>query len=230
MQAPTPTSTLATSYSTFDVTQRRAFDGACGTPPALGHCTMCTSISTSSQAGTPERLFKDFMGELSCVICLEPFKQPVTLACSHTFCRECILRALSVAPSCPLCKMVTARRGLKEDAFVAELVKAAVQQRDALHAGGWPKEPALSRSLGDQQVGLPPALLGHVDAENQRAAQPSELQAHALSPPARHPSLFSLQPSSYPRRRTWGGSLIPSRRALRALRPCAHSWMAWCQP
>jgi len=40
---------------------------------------------------------------LICCICRAPFTHPTTtLTCSHTFCSECILRALSHAPLCPV--------------------------------------------------------------------------------------------------------------------------------
>ena len=120
------------------------------------------------------RRFNEFLGELSCVICLEPLAHPVTLACSHTFCRECILRALSVAPMCPLCKAVTARRGLKDDAFVAQLVQAAVQQREILRAQVEAQSPvALAFS---QQETQPP------QQETQPRSSPAWL--HRAQPPA----------------------------------------------
>lgn len=40
---------------------------------------------------------------LLCCICRTPFTDPVTtMTCQHTFCRECITRALSHAPQCPV--------------------------------------------------------------------------------------------------------------------------------
>ncbi|KAF9482186.1 hypothetical protein BDN70DRAFT_875489 [Pholiota conissans] len=40
---------------------------------------------------------------LTCCICRAPFTEPTTtLTCAHTFCADCILRALSNAPSCPV--------------------------------------------------------------------------------------------------------------------------------
>ncbi|KAM6379950.1 E3 ubiquitin/ISG15 ligase TRIM25-like isoform 2-T3 [Pluvialis apricaria] len=49
--------------------------------------------------------------ELSCPICLCLYKNPVSLSCGHSFCKQCIQKALgaqqqSKAPySCPMCKL-----------------------------------------------------------------------------------------------------------------------------
>ncbi|XP_072315321.1 E3 ubiquitin-protein ligase TRIM21-like [Eucyclogobius newberryi] len=43
--------------------------------------------------------------QLSCSICIETFKDPVTTICGHSFCKECLTRSLRLHnPSCPLCK------------------------------------------------------------------------------------------------------------------------------
>uniref|UniRef100_A0A8C6YTM9 Uncharacterized protein n=1 Tax=Nothoprocta perdicaria TaxID=30464 RepID=A0A8C6YTM9_NOTPE len=49
--------------------------------------------------------------ELSCPICFNLYRNPVSLSCGHNFCKECIQRTLSAqqlskAPySCPMCKI-----------------------------------------------------------------------------------------------------------------------------
>ncbi|XP_015731586.1 E3 ubiquitin/ISG15 ligase TRIM25-like isoform X2 [Coturnix japonica] len=49
--------------------------------------------------------------ELSCSICLSTYRNPVSLCCGHSFCRQCIQKVLSAqrqdkAPySCPLCRV-----------------------------------------------------------------------------------------------------------------------------
>ena len=42
-----------------------------------------------------------------CPICTEPYCEPITLECCHTFCRLCILQSTRLSPdgrSCPLCR------------------------------------------------------------------------------------------------------------------------------
>ena len=124
-------------------------------------CSMSISTRVSADFDALRR-FNEFLGELSCVICLEPLANPVTLACSHSFCRECILRALSVAPVCPLCKTVTARRGLKDDAFLAQLVQAAVQEREIL------------RAQVEAHRAQPPAALRFSQQETQAPSSPAQ--------------------------------------------------------
>ncbi|KAK4535243.1 hypothetical protein CDCA_CDCA04G1268 [Cyanidium caldarium] len=41
---------------------------------------------------------------LECSLCLKIFYEPVTTACGHTFCRECLARSVDHAAHCPLCR------------------------------------------------------------------------------------------------------------------------------
>ena len=155
-------------------------------------CSMSISTRVSADFDSLRR-FNEFLGELSCVICLEPLANPVTLACSHSFCRECILRALSVAPVCPLCKTVTARRGLKDDAFLAQLVQAAVQQREILRAqveAGRAQPPAALRF--SQQETQAPSSPAQSRRAQPRRVQAADLQASSPHPP-RRPGCSALQ-------------------------------------
>lgn len=40
----------------------------------------------------------------TCPICLEPFRHPKKLPCGHTFCTQCVDRALTTKPKCPKCQ------------------------------------------------------------------------------------------------------------------------------
>uniref|UniRef100_A0A8C5D9Y3 RING-type E3 ubiquitin transferase n=1 Tax=Gouania willdenowi TaxID=441366 RepID=A0A8C5D9Y3_GOUWI len=41
-----------------------------------------------------------------CPVCLEIFVEPVTLPCTHTYCKECFLQAVDKASlCCPLCRI-----------------------------------------------------------------------------------------------------------------------------
>lgn len=45
--------------------------------------------------------------DLSCPICFQTFLEPVSLACGHSYCRECLSRAISSRAQCPLCRIPT---------------------------------------------------------------------------------------------------------------------------
>ena len=42
--------------------------------------------------------------ELKCPICTQPFEEPVSLSCQHTFCHQCIQIWLEENRSCPTCR------------------------------------------------------------------------------------------------------------------------------
>ena len=41
---------------------------------------------------------------LECPVCLHPVKSPVTAKCGHTFCKECLKKAMERDPYCRTCK------------------------------------------------------------------------------------------------------------------------------
>ncbi|CAF3735542.1 unnamed protein product, partial [Adineta steineri] len=44
--------------------------------------------------------------ELKCIICHQPFHEPVTsVKCHHTFCKECITNWMRQESSCPVCRI-----------------------------------------------------------------------------------------------------------------------------
>lgn len=68
--------------------------------------------------------------ELTCVVCMEEFADPVTLGCGHNFCQGCIERCweaeegAGAAPSCPQCRRrFSARPSLQKNTVLANVVK-----------------------------------------------------------------------------------------------------------
>ena len=47
-----------------------------------------------------------------CIICLEVYCKPVSLPCSHSFCKDCILEASKVKLKCPICSAEFTKRSI----------------------------------------------------------------------------------------------------------------------
>ena len=114
------------------------------------------------------RAYEGFLSELYCAICLEPLSGPVTLECQHTFCRQCITRAIAENPHCPLCNTAVGRRSLKHDPFIEELVNTALEHQRALEGSAdcismtsVPGRQACCGGWGSKRVyGIDPATSG----------------------------------------------------------------------
>ncbi|SPQ98559.1 E3 ubiquitin-protein ligase CHFR [Plasmodiophora brassicae] len=52
---------------------------------------------------------QDIMYELTCSICLEPYLDPLTFQCSHSFCQSCIELWLRQNCECPVCRTPVTR-------------------------------------------------------------------------------------------------------------------------
>ncbi|XP_034963590.1 zinc finger protein RFP-like [Zootoca vivipara] len=67
--------------------------------------------------------------EVTCSICLDYFKDPVTIAkCGHNFCRSCLIQYLGESEaeaSCPQCRKTVQRRGLIPNRQLANMVEIA---------------------------------------------------------------------------------------------------------
>ncbi|XP_061554217.1 E3 ubiquitin-protein ligase TRIM69 [Phycodurus eques] len=73
--------------------------------------------------------------DLTCSICLDLFKQPVSLPCDHTFCQGCIEgywtgprgHCQGVSGSCPQCRKVYPRQSYRPNRIVANIVESYCQ-------------------------------------------------------------------------------------------------------
>ncbi|XP_076158961.1 zinc-binding protein A33-like [Alosa pseudoharengus] len=76
--------------------------------------------------------------DLSCSVCCDIFREPVLLACGHSFCRECLSRHWSCSPGrrCPVCRRPSPQEPLLNISLrsTCESFLQQQQQRDANEA------------------------------------------------------------------------------------------------
>ncbi|KAM9120043.1 zinc finger protein RFP-like isoform 2-T2 [Pangshura tecta] len=80
-------------------------------------------------AANPAKVLQD---ELTCSICLEYFKDPVSLDCDHNFCRACITQCwegFNTDVSCPQCREIFPQRNLRLNRQLRNVVEAARELR-----------------------------------------------------------------------------------------------------
>lgn len=66
--------------------------------------------------------------EASCPICLEYFRDPVSIHCGHNFCRACITRCWEEEEAnftCPRCKETAPERNLRPNRELAKIIEIA---------------------------------------------------------------------------------------------------------
>lgn len=72
------------------------------------------------------------MNDFKCKICNERFKDPVSLACGETFCKEHIERLLSGhfkdSFNCPSCKLEMPTQKFQVNEFVSNMIKRGIDQ------------------------------------------------------------------------------------------------------
>uniref|UniRef100_A0A8C3HTH0 Zinc finger protein RFP n=1 Tax=Chrysemys picta bellii TaxID=8478 RepID=A0A8C3HTH0_CHRPI len=79
---------------------------------------------------SPVRYHSD--DEVTCPICLEYFKDPVSLDCDHSFCRACITQCwgrFATDISCPQCREIFPQRSLRPNRQLRNIVEAARELR-----------------------------------------------------------------------------------------------------
>uniref|UniRef100_A0A3B3WLG8 Uncharacterized protein n=1 Tax=Poecilia mexicana TaxID=48701 RepID=A0A3B3WLG8_9TELE len=70
--------------------------------------------------------------DLCCPVCLEIFKDPVILSCSHSFCKECLQKYWGEKPGreCPVCKRRSSNDFLLPNLALKNLCESFLQQRN----------------------------------------------------------------------------------------------------
>uniref|UniRef100_A0A8C0GYL8 Uncharacterized protein n=1 Tax=Chelonoidis abingdonii TaxID=106734 RepID=A0A8C0GYL8_CHEAB len=87
---------------------------------------------------------KTLQDELTCSICLEYFKDPLSLDCDHNFCQACITQfweGLATNVSCPQCRVTFPQRNLRLNRQLRNIVEAARELR--LPSGSEPEPERL---------------------------------------------------------------------------------------
>eukprot|EP00163_Fabomonas_tropica_P017482 TRINITY_DN3105_c0_g2_i1.p1 TRINITY_DN3105_c0_g2~~TRINITY_DN3105_c0_g2_i1.p1 ORF type:complete len:616 (+),score=131.68 TRINITY_DN3105_c0_g2_i1:291-2138(+) len=94
-----------------------------GTTDGDGGHTLEGSPTTSVQADDDDDDDDGCLDDLLCKICSTLLYDPVTTRCGHSFCKQCLMRALDHTPKCPVC-----RTTLLSGAFATSLVLKNVIQ------------------------------------------------------------------------------------------------------
>ena len=63
-----------------------------------------TAAAARTRSRSPVSNSKEIPAEFECALCLRLFYEPISLACGHTYCRECLKAALKAKLSCPICR------------------------------------------------------------------------------------------------------------------------------
>jgi Lon protease-like protein len=77
--------------------------------------------------------------DLECPLCMRLFHDPIAINCGHTFCKNCLRRALALSPACPLCRyscfldISTATRNFTIEAIIRSLYPNEFTQRREEH-------------------------------------------------------------------------------------------------
>ena len=83
---------------------KRSFEADDGEHSARFKCLKVSRESKTSCGVSSEATAMSDKEDLECKICYDVLYEPVTTACGHTFCRDCLLRALDYKAECPCCR------------------------------------------------------------------------------------------------------------------------------
>jgi len=67
---------------------------------------MDTHLCTPPQNSVVDPKMQSLLKEADCGVCLESLVIPCSLPCGHSFCRQCLFKALRMRARCPVCKTV----------------------------------------------------------------------------------------------------------------------------
>ncbi|XP_048343253.1 zinc finger protein RFP-like [Sphaerodactylus townsendi] len=85
------------------------------------------------------RLVEEFCSHAKCPLCLEYFKNPVTLDCGHNFCQACLAQCWgesNKAASCPQCRETVQKRNFKPNRPLAGMVEIIKKHQEGEREGG----------------------------------------------------------------------------------------------
>lgn len=73
----------------------------------------------------PQNQEPEIEEHLECSVCQDVLFKPVTIACGHSFCKECCGKSLKINPQCPLCRTpcFVQENGLKENVTLKSIVE-----------------------------------------------------------------------------------------------------------
>ncbi|XP_067321466.1 E3 ubiquitin-protein ligase TRIM7-like [Anolis sagrei] len=89
------------------------------------NCYLCKSdMAATPRAQNP---FQDLREEATCSVCLDYFRNPVTLDCGHNFCRDCLTQFWenpgNPETSCPQCREIVSQKNLRTNQQLANFVE-----------------------------------------------------------------------------------------------------------
>jgi uncharacterized C2H2 Zn-finger protein len=90
----------------------------------------------------PHEAFRSLDVLTRCPICGEHFRAPVLLECGHSFCSECIRRALVYRSECPQCRAPASAGQLRRNRLVQDVTTAWQQARECVLTRFSPQEHA----------------------------------------------------------------------------------------
>eukprot|EP01097_Dermamoeba_algensis_P008490 TRINITY_DN5688_c0_g1_i1.p1 TRINITY_DN5688_c0_g1~~TRINITY_DN5688_c0_g1_i1.p1 ORF type:complete len:926 (+),score=251.98 TRINITY_DN5688_c0_g1_i1:77-2779(+) len=109
LQRPSGTTVLSHSCPTMAPSLHTTSPQQSHTPPILSSSPTSTRSPSPHTPPTPvlepvQQYFE--MRDLECPLCQSLFYNPVTTSCGHTFCRDCLIKAIDHNNKCPICRVV----------------------------------------------------------------------------------------------------------------------------